>query len=247
MCGGSSQLVGSRIRKKSHVPASFDIAANSYDRLTSLNPGYHKHLRCSARRLGAPRGARILDLCCGTGSSSAALLAARPDALITGLDASAEMLARARQRSGLGRVRWLHGDAMDPATSGAVGPYDAIFMAYGIRNMPDVDTCLHNLRELLVAGAPICFHEYSVADSRVATLVWKAVSRAIIRPSAYLATRSTELFRYLEESVIDFDGVADFKARLARAGFAEIRALPMDGWQRGIVHSFLAQRPHESV
>ena len=39
------------------------------------------------------------------------------------------------------------------------------------------------------------------------------------------------------------DGVRAFEQRLRRAGFAEVRSETMDGWQRGIVHSFLARRP----
>ena len=54
------------------VARSFDRHARAYDRLVDANPGYHEHLRLSARRMGLPgRGAglRLLDLGCGTGAS----------------------------------------------------------------------------------------------------------------------------------------------------------------------------------
>ena len=97
---------------------SFDRHARGYDKLVGANPGYHEHLRMSAQRMGLPgRGAglRLLDLGCGTGASTAALLDAAPEAEIIAVDASAEMLAQARPRSGRSTVRFVHGDAADLA------------------------------------------------------------------------------------------------------------------------------------
>ena len=85
----------------------------------------------SARRIEAPEDASLLDLCCGTGLSTEALCRAHPTAKIAGLDASAGMLEQAAEKSHLFKVAWIHGDAMDPAASGATGPYDGILMAYG--------------------------------------------------------------------------------------------------------------------
>lgn len=230
-------------QEKERVPQAFDRASNSYDFLTGLNPGYRKHLAWSARRMGLGRRARILDLCCGTGLSTEALVTRYPDAEIVGLDASAGMLERAEGKRSLARVRFVLGDAMDPSAAGAEGPFDGILMAYGIRNVPDADTCLARLRALLTPGGVICFHEYSVAESPWTRAVWNAVAFGIIIPTGFLAGGSPDIYRYLRRSVLGFDGVSAFEARLARAGFEGIHTEAMDGWQRGIVHSFLARRP----
>ncbi|MFW6050624.1 MAG: class I SAM-dependent methyltransferase [Myxococcota bacterium] len=223
------------------VPAAFDRVAGSYDLLTGLNPGYRRHLRMSAERLRVPRRARLLDLCCGTGRSTAALLAAHPGATVVGLDASEGMLARARRKDLGPRVSFVRGDAMDPAAS-VNGPFDGILVAYGIRNVPDPDLCLRRLRALLRPGGTLAVHEYSVADSRWARTVWNAVTALVIIPGGFVTSGSTSLYRYLRRSVLDFDGVRAFQARLERAGFEDVRAEPMDGWQRSIVHTFLARR-----
>ncbi len=228
---------------RQRVPGEFDRVARRYDLLCALNPGYAKHLAWSARRMALPARAEVLDLCCGTGLSTAALVATCPDAAVTGLDASVEMLAVARKKRALSSVRFVAGDAMDPSAAGADGPFDGVLMAYGIRNVPDQDLCLARVRALLRPGGVVCFHEYSVADSRAARAVWSAVSSGVIVPLGALATGSGELFRYLKKSVLAFDGVRAFEERLRRAGFAEVRSETMDGWQRGIVHSFLARRP----
>jgi len=219
--------------------------ARRYDLLCALNPGYTAHLRQSARRLAIAPGARVLDLCCGTGLSTTALVREAPGAAVVALDASPGMLAVARGKPALAGVRFVLGDAMDPAASGCAGPYDAVFMAYGIRNVPDRDLCLTRVRDLLRPGGAVCFHEYSVADSPGARAVWRAVSAGVIVPLGALATGSAGLFRYLRQSVLEFDGVRAFEDRLRRAGFADVVTYPMGGWQRGIVHSFVARRPAE--
>ena len=230
--------------QKHVVPQEFDAVAPTYDLLTSLNPGYHRHLRLSAERLDLRRpDARVLDLCCGTGASTEALRAVWPQAEIVALDASAGMLERAREKRVLSGVTFVHGDATDPRAAGVSGRFDAVLMAYGIRNLPDADRGLRNVRELLAPEGTLCLHEYSVRDSRRARMVWDAVCFGIIIPGGLVTARHSNIYRYLHKSVVEFDGVRALEARLMRAGFEGIRTLPMDGWQRGIVHSFLARRP----
>jgi len=231
---------------KADVPDEFDRVARSYEYLTGLNPGYRRHLRLSAARLDVPWDGDLLDLCCGTGASTRALLAEHSDARMTAADGSAGMLAEAQRRLPEDRVRLLQADAMNPRASGIAGPFDAILMAYGIRNMSDLDRCLANLLEILRPGGSICFHEYSVADSARARATWNTVSLGVIIPGGFFTSGTTRIYRYLRRSVLDFDGVTAFEERLRRAGFADVRTEPMDGWQRGIVHSFLARRPGEA-
>ena len=225
------------------LTAGFNRVAHAYDLLVSLNPGYRRHLRRSARRLQLPPGARILDLCCGTGQSTLALRAVYPDAALVGLDAAGDMLRVARARPELAGVQFIHGDAMDPRAAGVQGWFDGILMAYGIRNVIDADACLAAVRELLAADAVACFHEYSVAGSAVSRTVWRAVTNAIVRPTARIVAGDDRLFVHLRDSVLAFDSRDAFERRLHRAGFAAVQTLPMGGWQRGIVHSFLARRP----
>ncbi|MGE0784993.1 MAG: class I SAM-dependent methyltransferase [Sandaracinaceae bacterium] len=229
---------------KHAVFRQFDRAASSYDLLVGLNPGYHRHLRMSAERmaLSAPEP-RILDLCCGTGASTEAIRRVYPHATIVGLDRSSEMLARARSKETLQGIDFVEGDATDPGAYGVEGPFDGVLMAYGIRNVPDADLALQNLKELLVPGGVVVFHEYSVADSTLAQAVWDAVAYGVIIPSGLVAGGDAEIYRYLHASVRAFDGVKAFEARLRSAGFVSVWTGAMDGWQRGIVHSFVARRP----
>ncbi|MEZ4255612.1 MAG: class I SAM-dependent methyltransferase [Polyangiales bacterium] len=232
-----------RPEEKREVPHEFDRVAPTYDLLTGMNPGYRRHLRMSAERMALRPNARILDLCCGTGQSTAALRAVYPNATIVGLDASAGMLEKARTKDLGPNTSFVLGDAMDPAAAGISGPFDGILMAYGIRNVPDADTCLGRLRALLAPRGVICFHEYSVDDSLRARVLWNAVTLGVIIPGGLVTSPGSNIYKYLRRSVLDFDGVVAFEERLRRAGFVRIRTLPMDGWQKRIVHSFLAHAP----
>jgi ubiquinone/menaquinone biosynthesis C-methylase UbiE len=99
-----------------------------------------------------------------------------------------------------------------------------------------------NVREMRPGGT-LAVHEYSVRDSRPATVVWKAVCWTIIIPLAWWRTRDITLYRHLWSSVNGIDGVSAFRNRLVAAGFCDIRAETMSGWQRGVVHTFLAKAP----
>ncbi|WP_433869472.1 class I SAM-dependent methyltransferase [Saccharopolyspora sp. CA-218241] len=228
------------------VPAAFGSAAAAYDALVALNPGYHRHLRESARRMRLPdagAGLRLLDAGCGTGASTAALLAVAPSAEIVAVDASADMLYRARRKSWPPTVRFVHAPIEELPGAAVRGPFDGIFAAYLIRNLADPDARLRAFRALLEPGGTLAVHEYSVRDSPPALAVWQAVCWGVIIPAGFVTTGDSTLFQHLRRSVAAFDGVARFRRRLAEAGFAEVREATMTGWQRRIVHTFVARSP----
>jgi ubiquinone/menaquinone biosynthesis C-methylase UbiE len=228
------------------VPAAFDAGAFAYDRLVGANPGYHRHLRLSARRMRLPdegRGLRLLDAGCGTGASTAALLAVAPQAEITAIDASGAMLDRARAKRWPASVTFTRTPVEKLADAGIFGPFDAVFAAYLVRNVPDPDAVLRDLRDLLRPGGTLALHEYSVRDSLRARAVWQAVSLGVIIPLVRVAAGDAGLYQYLRRSVAGFDGAARFRRRLGDAGFTGVHSETVPGWQQGIVHTFLASRP----
>lgn len=228
------------------VARVFDRHARSYDKLVAANPGYHEHLRLSAHRMGLPDGGaglRLLDVGCGTGASTAALLDAAPHAEIIAVDASAEMLAQARRKVWPTRVRFVHADAEDLLRHRIVGPFDGIMAAYLLRNLARPDAALRQFRDLLRPGAPLALHEYSVRDSARSRAVWTAVCWGVIIPMGWVRTGSSDLYRYLWRSVLAFDGVAALQQRMRDAGFDDVRVQTVPGWQQNIVHTFLGRRP----
>ncbi|WP_405657197.1 methyltransferase domain-containing protein [Streptomyces sp. RK9] len=221
---------------------AFDDAARTYDLLTGLNPGYRTDLLRSARRLQLPdegAGLHVLDLGCGTGASTRALLQAAPQARITAVDASAGMLRRARAKPWPARVNFVHQTAEHlPAMQ--EGPFDAVFAAYLFRNVTHPDSVLASVRSRLRPGGRLVIHEYSLSGSTIHRALWTAVCQGVIIPMGTLSG-DRALYRHLWRSVLAFDTAPAFADRLSRAGLTGVRTAPVAGWQTGITHTFLAR------
>jgi ubiquinone/menaquinone biosynthesis C-methylase UbiE len=227
------------------VTEEFDLAAGSYDRLVGASPGYHRNLARSARRMQLPgdgAGLHLLDLGCGTGASTLALLAAAPKARITAVDGSAGMLAKARQADWPAQVSFVHARAEELTDAGVHGPFDGIFAAYLVRNLPDPDPVLVKLSELLVPGAPLAVHDYALDGRALSRAIWTAVCWSVIIPAGTVVTGRAGLYRYLWRSVLQFDTVDALAARLCRHGLVDTSIETMPGWERGIVHTVVARR-----
>jgi ubiquinone/menaquinone biosynthesis C-methylase UbiE len=164
---------------RGEVPEAFDEVADRYDLMVALNPGYHAHLRHSARSLVAGLvpglGSRIVDLGCGSGASTRALVdelnRAGVRAEVLGVDGSAGMLTRAGTKSWPSWVRFeqARAEALEEVCADAgFQPLDGVFAAYLLRNVPDRDALLRSLHDLLRPGGTLVVHEYSVAGRPVA-------------------------------------------------------------------------------
>ncbi len=237
------------------VPEAFDEVADRYDLMVALNPGYHSHLRSSAAALAASlgplTGARVVDLGCGSGASTRALV----DELrrggvqgeVLGVDGSAGMLAQAERKRWPVGVRFAHGraEALESVCAGAgfEGPLDGVFAAYLLRNVPDRDALLRSLHDQLRPGGVLVVHEYSVAGRPVSQAVWTAVCRGVVVPLGWVTSRRTRLYHYLWRSVMDMDPVETVMQRMLDAGFEDVRTRSVRGWQRGIIHTFHARKP----
>ena len=237
------------------VPLAFDEAAPSYDTMVALNPGYHAHLAAAAEALlasvPASRPLRLLDLGCGSGASTQALLGAAArvgrEVLVTGVDASSGMLEEARAKSWPDGVRFEHGLAQDlqakRAQFGLQPGVDGVLAAYLFRNVSERDEVLRDVHDLLRPGGVLVVQEYSVAHSRTADLIWSLVCWSVVIPLSWLTSRQTRLYRYLWSSVRGFDTVQTFVDRLYAGGFVDVEVSTVSGWQRGILHTFRARRP----
>jgi len=237
------------------VPDAFTQAASRYDRMVSLNPGYHRHLRSAAgallETLDVHRPLRLVDLGCGSGASTRALLAAarslRAKVRVTGVDASAGMLEQARAKRWPEGVDFHEGLAQDLGSRragwGLEAPVDGVLAAYLFRNVAERDEALADVADLVADGGTLVVQEYSVAGSPAASAVWTLVSWAVVIPLSWITSRQTRLYRYLWRSVLEFDSVQTFVDRLYAAGFVDVEVRTVPGWQHGILHTFRARKP----
>lgn len=113
--------------------------------------GAYEEVRKMVDWLDLPKGAQILDLCCGTGRHSLAL--ADFGYNVTGVDLSEVLLEQAVQSDEEKRVRWIRGDMRNVPVE---GPYDAIvnlFTSFGYFDTEDENVqVLREIRRVLKPG-----------------------------------------------------------------------------------------------
>jgi demethylmenaquinone methyltransferase/2-methoxy-6-polyprenyl-1,4-benzoquinol methylase len=101
---------------------------------------------------------RVLDLACGTGDLTRALLARYPDARVTGLDLTPEMLDIARA-TGPESLTYMEADMCNTGLKDH--SVDLITGGYALRNAPDLDMALHETARLLRPGGTAAFLAFS--------------------------------------------------------------------------------------
>jgi demethylmenaquinone methyltransferase/2-methoxy-6-polyprenyl-1,4-benzoquinol methylase len=140
------------------VEEMFDRIARSYELLNLLMTAGTNRLwnRVVVRASGVGPGDRVLDLACGTGSLTRALAKkAGPDGYVLGIDFSKEMLREAEKKPMPG-VEYRLGDATD-LIGVEDGSFDAATIAYGARNIPDLDALFSEMaRAVRPGGRVVC-------------------------------------------------------------------------------------------
>ena len=228
------------LHNKKSVPLEFNRVAKNYDFATFLSQGYQKDLYLSASRMQLRGNEYVADLCCGTGKSTEACVANITSGKILAIDNSKEMLEVAKTKFSGNNVSFSIEDVMELNYADAT--FDAIFMAYGIRNMPNYNKCLSNLKRMLKPGGVICFHEYSLNDNFAAKLYWMILGYTAIIPISTVLSGSSKIYRYLVKSVLEFPSPKNFVEILEANGFTKVERLPMPSWRRPILHTFLAHK-----
>lgn len=108
------------------------------------------------RFAGVKAGQRVLDVGCGTGV--VAITARRAGARVTGVDLTPELLARAKEHSGLDGfedVVWKEGDAEDLPF--ADGEFDVVTSQFGHMFAPRPDVTIREMLRVLRPGGTIAF------------------------------------------------------------------------------------------
>jgi demethylmenaquinone methyltransferase / 2-methoxy-6-polyprenyl-1,4-benzoquinol methylase len=152
-----------------HVRELFGSIAPTYDRANhllsmGLDRRWWGRTANTFRDVLARPEARALDICCGTGDLTAALLAQRPANAepVTGLDFSPEMLSLAERKYAGANARWVQGDAMSlpfPDNS-----FDLVTSAFGFRNLRNYAEGLAEIHRVLRPGGRIGILECNQPD-----------------------------------------------------------------------------------
>lgn len=225
----------------------FGRIAPRYDFLNHLlSFSFDRAWRRRTARMVAPRlrpGARVLDVCCGTGDLAFAIeREARRDsrdARIWGGDFVHAMLERARGKAAriASGVQFLGVDALRLPFADAT--FDLVAVAFGFRNLASYAVGIDEFRRVLRPGGQVAILEFSEPPGPVFGRLYRFYFRKILPILGGLISGSRQAYGYLPASVARFPSPEDLAERLHAAGFASVR---LERWMGGIVVLHLAER-----
>lgn len=212
--------------KGTQVEQMFDNIAHSYDKLNhrlswNIDRGWR---RKAIARLKPFSPQHILDIATGTGDF--AILATRmlQPAHLTGSDISEGMMAIAKEKvrkAGLdSKISFQREDCMQ--LSFPDDTFDAVTVAYGIRNFPDLDKGLSEMCRVLKPGGHLCIAELSHPVSFPMRYLFSIYSHTILPAYGKLISKDKSAYRYLINTIDAFPQAEEMTGILKRAGFASV-------------------------
>lgn len=206
------------------VRAMFDRIAPRYDLMNRLMTiGLDQRWRrAAAAAADLAAGDRALDCCCGTGDLSLELAArVGPRGEVVGLDFSEEMLSLAREKTLVDvPMSFIAGDACDLPFGD--GEFDAATVAFGARNVADLDGALSEMARVVRPGGRVVVLEISSAGrGRVLGTALNWFERAV-PVLGRLVGRDGAAYSYLPASARRFPEPARLAAVMERAGLEDV-------------------------
>lgn len=206
-------------KQPAEVAAMFDHVAAKYDRTNTLISFRRDRIwrRATRAALAPVTGERVLDVGAGTGVSTIEF--ARDGAYAVGVDLSLGMLAAGRQARP--ELPLLAGDAL--ALPFADATFDAVTIAFALRNLADPIAGLRELHRVTRPGGRLVVCEFSHPTSGAFRTAYLSYLMRALPAVARVVSSNPEAYVYLAESIRawpDQRGLADW---LAEAGWQRVK------------------------
>ncbi len=223
--------------KQSMVDSVFHSVARRYDLMNDLmSGGLHREWKeILVSKLRPPknsRGFRLLDVAGGTGDVSFRTLTAGGSgsrAIVA--DINQEMLKVGRERAAeqrfSGRVEFVEANA--EALPFPDKHFDAVTIAFGIRNVPRIPVALAEMHRVLKHGGHFLCLEFSSADVPMLDEIYDFYSFKVIPEIGRAVTGDKESYQYLVESIRRFPDRETFASMIRKAGFSRVNATALTG------------------
>jgi demethylmenaquinone methyltransferase / 2-methoxy-6-polyprenyl-1,4-benzoquinol methylase len=168
-------------------------------------------------------GARVLDLCCGTGDMAFALRrqAGKSSPQILGADFSHAMLERAAAKSNAQTAtapRWIEADALKLPFSN--GSFDLVTSAFGFRNLANYDAGLREIYRVLCPGGECGILDFGEPSGAIG-IMYQFYFKKVLPRVGTLISGVRGPYAYLPTSVERFPEPQQMLTRMQAAGFRE--------------------------
>ena len=228
--------------EKAAVRSMFDRIAPRYDLLNRLlSAGVDVRWRRASvdfLRLSGP--ARVLDLCTGTADVLIEALSRDTRHSGLGVDLSSEMLVRGQTKLGrhglVTRGALCSGDAEKLPLRDA--RFDAAVVAFGIRNVGDIEAAFREVSRVLRSGGRFVILEFSMPTGLLGR-VYRLYFGRLLPWVGGLVSRDRGAYSYLPASVERFASPSELQSLLERTGFVHVQRRALTG---GIAYLYRAEK-----
>lgn len=213
--------------------------------------------RLVVRRLELQPDSEVLDVCTGTGDLALELAAelgagkasestarTQPTGRVVGTDFTPEMvrLAEAKRRR-LPHSRTAFAVADTLALPFGDGSFDVVTVAFGIRNVADLDAGLAEMLRVLKPGGRAAILEFSQPRIPGFRAIFRAYFHHVLpRLGGWISgsRKGRKAYAYLPASVAEFPSAPELSKRLQAVGFSTVSVLTLS---LGIAAIHIATRP----
>lgn len=222
-----------REAKEPLVRQVFDSVAGRYDVMNDLmSLGIHRLWKAALIDLVRPRaGQALLDVAGGTGDIAFRLRDRAPKCVVSVCDINEQMVSVGRDRAidagRLDGIDWVVGNAEQlPFASSR---FDAFTIAFGLRNVTDIDAALAEARRVLKPGGRFFCLEFSHVVLPALARLYDRYSFAVLPWLGGVVAGDRPAYQYLVESIRRFPAQDALCARLAAAGLERAQYRNMTG------------------
>ncbi len=211
--------------KTEQVRQMFDAIAPAYDFMNrAMTLGIDVWWRkLAVKRLKRIRPAAILDVATGTGDFAIQLNKSLSPQHITGIDLSQGMLDEARRKvkdKGLEeKITFVKGDCM--ALPMADGTFDAVTVAFGVRNFEHLQQGYKEMARVLKPGGMLCVLELSTPGNPLIRWFYDLYALHIIPAIGAMKSGDKTAYRYLPESIAAVPQGDDMLQLMRNAGLRD--------------------------
>ena len=172
----------------------------------------------------------VLDLAGGTGDVAFRIAEkGRRGTRVTVADINAEMLAVGRERAAKAGHAIEFTEANAEKLPFADKSFDAVIIAFGIRNVPRIDVALGEIHRVLKTGGHFLCLEFSSVDVPGLDRLYDLYSFNVIPAIGRAVTGDAEAYRYLVESIRKFPKPPAFADMIRGAGFRRVSFTRLTG------------------
>ena len=240
--GAQPEGTGDEATAAAAVRLMFDRIAPRYDLLNhvlscNIDRVWWRRAARSFRSTLARPDAQVLDLCCGTGDMTLALLRHRPKngRPVLAADFAHQMLVRGAAKFGPRGALAIEADALHlPLAAGSV---DLLTTAFGFRNLANYRAGLEEFYRALKPGGELGILDFSEPGGLMGKL-YAFYFRRVLPAVGSLVSGASEPYRYLPSSVHRFPAPSELLQTMQSVGFAQVSWTPYSfgiaGLYRGV-------------